>query len=106
MKTLTKLESLAAKALEDELAAIERDRAHYQALLDAVPGRIDEARVRHAPAITEALRDAGVIEADDEVEDVAIESGKASAVKLRKAPKKVAQPEGAEKIKAKEEAKP
>lgn len=83
-KNLSNLERLAAKALEDELAGIEADKVHYQKLLDEVGGRVEAAKAKHLAAIQNALADAGVIQADDEVDGVTVVAGKVTAVSTKK----------------------
>lgn len=83
-KNLSALERLAAKALEDELAAIESDKAHYQKLLDNVAARVEATKAKHLASIQSALVDAGVIQADDEVDGVTVVGGRVTAVNTKK----------------------
>jgi len=65
---LTPLTRLAVTPLEAALNAIESDRAHYQALLDACDQRIEDAKAQFAPEIGATLRDAGVLAADEAID--------------------------------------
>lgn len=81
-KNLSKLERLAVQPLEQDIAAIENDRAHYQKLLDSIPERIEDAKRRHVAIVTTNLRDAGVLAADEHVDAFTVTNGKVTSVEV------------------------
>lgn len=81
-KTLTAVERLAAGVLEQELAKIDRDRAHYQRLLDDVPARIAAAQAAHLSKFEANLRTAGALAADEFVEACTCEGSSVAAVEV------------------------